>query len=63
MVDFVNNESINSNKCKILDLDLLTMNKKDVEFSNQYTLTFNRRDNVHAIVAWFDVEFSNLKCP
>ena len=39
------------------------MKKEDVEFSNQYLLTFNRKDRVHAVVLWFDTLFSDLEKP
>ena len=38
LVDIVDTKPINSNKCKILDLNLLTMHKEDIEFSNYYEL-------------------------
>lgn len=39
------------------------MKKEDVEFSTSYTLNFWRNDKVHALVAWFDCEFSDLENP
>lgn len=39
------------------------MKKEDVEFSTSYCLTFQRRDTAHALVAWFDTEFSDLTYP
>ena len=41
----------------ILDLDLVHMDKKEVEFSNFYSLNMNYNDNVHAFVVWFDTTF------
>lgn len=60
LVDIVEPNMINSSTCQVLDLNLRTMKKEDVEFSNEYTLNLNRYDKVHALVAWFDVHFSNL---
>ncbi len=48
---------INSSSCLVLDVDLLTMKVSDIEFANEYQLTFNRADKAHAIVAWFDCLF------
>ena len=55
LVDTVECNMINSNACTILDLNLVTMNKADVEFCSEYALEINRDDKVHALVAWFDV--------
>lgn len=63
LVDSVEQNMINSNYCMILDLDLIHMKASDVEYSNVYKLKFNRYDRVHALVAWFDVHFSNLQNP
>jgi protein arginine N-methyltransferase 1 len=55
LVDSVDANMVNSNTCTVLDLDLVNMQRGDVNFSNEYRLKFNRDDRVHAIVAWFDV--------
>ena len=47
----------------IMELDLVTMKKEDVEFATEYSLVINRNDNVHGVVAWFDVVFSDLQNP
>lgn len=63
IVDTVPSENIMSDSCCILDLDLVTMKKEDVEFSNFYSLNMLYNDNVHAMVFWFDTAFSNLDNP
>ncbi len=63
LVDNVNPDYINSNDCKVLDLDLVRMKKEDTDFSSVYELTFNMNDKVHALVSWFDCEFSDLENP
>lgn len=63
LVDSCNGDMINSSESMILDLDLVTMKKGDVEFSSAYELTFHRNDKVHALVAWFDTLFSDLTHP
>ena len=64
LIDVCNGDMINSSTCKILDLDLYTMKKEDVEFSSEYSVTITRdEDMVHAIVAWFDTPFDNLENP
>ncbi len=63
LVDSVESNMINSSACQILDLNLVTMAKEDVEFCNEYSIKIARDDKVHALVAWFDVVFSNLEHP
>jgi type I protein arginine methyltransferase len=63
LVDACDGDMLNSSECMILDLDLCKMKKEDVEFATTYDVTFHRNDKVHALVAWFDTPFSNLKNP
>lgn len=63
LIDIVDSRYINSKSWKILDLDLYTMKKEDVEFASKYKLRFQRDDKVQALISWFDVEFSNLQRP
>jgi len=60
IVDIFNKSAINSSSCKILDIDLYTCKKEDLDFSSQYELTFFRRDTLHGLAAWFDVFFDKL---
>lgn len=60
IVDSCNSEMIMSNSCKILELDLVNMDKSEVNFSNEYALTMNYTDRVHGLIAWFDTDFSDL---
>ncbi len=60
LIDTCNGDMINSDYSKILDLDLVKMDKGDVEFTSEYQLVFNMNDKVHAVVAWFDTDFSDL---
>ena len=39
---------------------MLRVTKEELEFSNQYQVTFKRRDQVHALVAWFDAHFEGM---
>lgn len=41
--------------------DLASMKKEDVNFETPFVVTAHRNDNVHALVLYFDVEFS--QCP
>jgi len=61
MIDTIKANNIISDTCSILDLDLMTMKKDDVEFSSFYSLKMNYSDKMHALVSWFDVSFSKVK--
>ena len=60
IVDVFNKTLINTSICKILDLDLYTCKKEDLDFSNQYELTFFRRDTLNGLAGWFDCYFDKL---
>lgn len=63
LVDTCDNEYINSNTYKLIELDLVRMKKQDVNFSVTYELKFTMTDRVHALIAWFDTDFSDLENP
>jgi len=63
LVDSVDSQMIMSDACKILDLDLHTCSKEDVNFSSAYQLNMKYTDRIHGIVAWFDTPFINLERP
>lgn len=54
-------QAILSNKCKIVDLDLVHMNKDDVNFAATYNLNISKNAKVSAVIAWFDCHFEDLK--
>lgn len=66
-IDYLNayeNESdynaIVTDKCKVIDLDLVHMKKEDVNFAATYHLNVTKRSKVSAVIAWFDCHFENL---
>ena len=63
LVDICDCEYINSNTTKLVDLDLVRMKREDANFSVSYELKFTMSDRVHALVAWFDTDFSDLENP
>ena len=63
LVDCVPSNSINSNTESILTLDLLTCTLEDLAFDVSCELLMRRDDYVHALVAFFDVEFSQIHRP
>jgi hypothetical protein len=52
-----------SSVAKILDLDLNTMKKSDVEFANEYSLKIDRTTQIHGLVSWFDCFFVDEQRP
>ena len=58
LVDVVDMELINSNACPILDIDIKTVTKQDLDFASEYRLNITRDDKVHALIVWFDTFFS-----
>jgi hypothetical protein len=54
-------EAIVTNECKIVDLDLVKMDKSDVNFSSKYKLEVHADSKVSAIISWFDCHFEHLK--
>ena len=63
LVDYCDGNMFVTNSCMILDLDLVKMDKSEVEFSSAYRLRVTRTDNVHGLVAWFDTKFYHLENP
>lgn len=60
LVDICEADYIITNNCKILDIDLYTVTKEDLDFSSSYSLTFNRSDTLSGIIGWFDIVFDKL---
>ena len=61
IIDVCPPKIINSSCCRILDIDLYTVKKEDLDFSSKYELTFCRdNDYFSGLVAWFDTGFTKL---
>lgn len=58
LVDIVNSKSVVSDECTFKTIDILTCTKEDLSFSVPFSLKINRTDYVHALLAFFDIEFS-----
>eukprot|EP01015_Nassula_variabilis_P017014 TRINITY_DN2646_c0_g1_i3.p1 TRINITY_DN2646_c0_g1~~TRINITY_DN2646_c0_g1_i3.p1 ORF type:complete len:241 (+),score=28.12 TRINITY_DN2646_c0_g1_i3:66-788(+) len=63
LVDVVNEKALNSNSCAILNIDIMKVTVKELDFAHEYQLTINRKDYVHGLVSWFDVYFTQSKIP
>lgn len=55
--DFVDESAIATSTCCVLELDLRTCRREDLDFLVPYSLTLQRKDFIHALVVWFDVSF------
>jgi protein arginine N-methyltransferase 1 len=60
LVDVADSKQIMTDRHLILDVDIYTVTKEELDFSSKFELTFTRNDACHAFLAYFDVEFS--KC-
>lgn len=58
LVDVVDGNTIVSNIAPILEIDLNTVTKEDLDFTASFRLDIIRDDHVHALVSFFDVIFS-----
>lgn len=58
LVDVCDPKQVMSNSCNILDIDLYTVTKEELDFESDFKLIFNRDDYCHAVVSYFDVTFS-----
>ena len=63
IVDVCPQKLINSSSCRILDINLYTVKKEDLDFSSKYEITFSRDDRFSGLVAWFDTGFTKLTKP
>eukprot|EP01056_Protomagalhaensia_sp_Gyna25_P001956 Protomagalhaensia_sp_Gyna_25__1955@NODE_2040_length_1332_cov_217_488012_g1685_i0_p1_GENE_NODE_2040_length_1332_cov_217_488012_g1685_i0NODE_2040_length_1332_cov_217_488012_g1685_i0_p1_ORF_typecomplete_len382_score70_46PrmA/PF06325_13/7_9e24Methyltransf_25/PF13649_6/5_8e14Methyltransf_25/PF13649_6/1_7e03PRMT5/PF05185_16/1e11MTS/PF05175_14/2_2e11Methyltransf_31/PF13847_6/1_1e10Cons_hypoth95/PF03602_15/3_5e10Methyltransf_16/PF10294_9/6_6e10CMAS/PF02353_20/1_6e09Met_10/PF02475_16/7_5e08Methyltransf_3 len=58
IVDTVQENAIATEACCVLDLNLYTAKVSDLDFAAPFRLKFNRQDFAHALIAWFDCEFT-----
>lgn len=58
LVDVCDAKQVIGSACPVLNIDLYTVTKEQLDFSAPFTLTINRDEYCHAFVAYFTVEFS-----
>jgi protein arginine N-methyltransferase 1 len=58
LVDVCEEGQVISDSAPLLEIDLYTVKKEDLDFSAPFRLRFERDDYCHALVAYFNVEFS-----
>ncbi|DAA78255.1 TPA_exp: Uncharacterized protein A8136_4231 [Trichophyton benhamiae CBS 112371] len=63
LVDTVELKALVSDPCAIVTLDLYTVTTADLSFKVPFTLTARRDDYIHALIAWFDIDFTACHKP
>jgi len=58
LVEICDPHQVVSDACSILDIDLYTCTKEELDFTAPFQLRFSRDDYCHAFVAFFTVDFS-----
>ncbi|AGO10183.1 AaceriAAR190Wp [[Ashbya] aceris (nom. inval.)] len=57
LVDTVDNASVNTTRCKLIEFDLNTVTIPDLAFKRKFSITAKRQDFINGLIAWFDIEF------
>ncbi|KAH8695391.1 histone H4 arginine methyltransferase RmtA [Talaromyces proteolyticus] len=63
LVDTVELKAVVTDPCPVLTLDLYTVTTADLAFRVPYSLAVKRSDFIHAIIAWFDIQFTACHKP
>lgn len=63
LVDTVDMKAVVTDPTAVLVLDLYTCKTSDLIFSSPFTLDCRRDDFVHALIAWFDIDFTACHKP
>lgn len=63
LVDSVELKAVVSDPCAVMTIDLYTVKPEDLAFNLPFNLSIRRTDYIHAMIAWFDIEFSACHKP
>lgn len=63
LVDTVELKACVTDPCKVFEIDLYTIAAEDLAFRAAFSLKVRRPDFIHALIAWFDIEFSACHKP
>ncbi|KAH0542703.1 hypothetical protein FGG08_002938 [Glutinoglossum americanum] len=63
LVDTVDLKAVVTDPTPVLTLDLYTVQPSDLAFSSPFTLDVRRDDFIHALIAWFDIDFTACHKP
>ncbi|KAG5438917.1 hypothetical protein PCANB_002247 [Pneumocystis canis] len=63
LVDTVEFRAVVTDPYRLLALDLYNVKKENLSFVKKWELKARRKDYIHAIIAWFDIEFEGSHKP
>jgi type I protein arginine methyltransferase len=63
LVDTVEMKALVTDPCPVFVIDLNTVKTADLAFSESFTLRVQRNDFIHALIAWFDIDFTACHKP
>ena len=63
LVDSVDLKACVTDPCRVFEIDLYTVTASDLAFQASFSLKVRRPDFIHALIAWFDIEFSACHKP
>jgi protein arginine N-methyltransferase 1 len=63
LVDIVEFKAVVTDPCPLYRIDIMTVTKEELAFTKPFQLRARRNDFVHAVMAWFDMEFNACHKP
>src|SRR5579875_3755184 len=63
LVDTVDMKAVVTDPTAVISLDLYTVKPSDLAFTAPFHLSVRRNDFIHALIAWFDIEFTKCHKP
>jgi len=63
LVDTVEIKACITDPARVISFDLYTVTTEDLAFEAPYALKARKPDFIHALIAWFDIEFSACHKP
>jgi protein arginine N-methyltransferase 1 len=63
LVDTVDMKAVVTDPTAVISFDLYTVKPEDLAFTMPFQLRARRNDFIHALIAWFDIEFSACHKP
>lgn len=63
LVDTVEMKAVVTDPTAVLTIDLYTVKPADLAFTTTFTLDVRRNDFIHALIAWFDIDFTACHKP
>jgi protein arginine N-methyltransferase 1 len=58
LVDICEPEQVISNAASLINIDIYSVKKEDLDFTSSFQIEINKTEMLHALVAFFNVEFS-----